>query len=299
MLPNPKDPAYLGALIYFRHVAKAMSFKKAAQALNVTPSAVSHRISALETALERRLFEREVRAIHLTQDGIELAKSVEIVWEELQRITSQITRHDVLRVSTGPYLSSQWLLPRLGRFEALHPGLRIDLIHRIGKPSANLADVSIVWAKLGMGSASSEQLFDTRTIPVAAHGTTLEDPFWTGRLPPIHYRDRSVWRDWLLAAGAPADFADRGEILDDPNIVLEAASHGRGIAMGFFPFIDGFIEAGRLEPVHARAFRSNWGYRLELNNPDNPVAGPFSEWIATQARLTGGPCRAAVSKADR
>ena len=289
MLPDPKDPSYLGALIYFHHVAKAMSFSKAADALNVTPSAVSHRISALETGLERRLFEREVRKIHLTQDGIELAKSTEAIWDELQRITSQITRQHVLRVSIGPYLSSQWLLPRLVQFDAEHPDVRIDLIHRIGEPTANLADVSIVWADLSTDEAPSEQLFDTKTIPVAAKGLNSEEPFWTGRMPPIHYRDRSVWREWLLAAGAPISFADRGEVLDDPNIVLESASHGRGIAMGFLPFINAFIDAGRLEPVDPRSFRSNWGYRLILNNPDNPNSGSFADWISNQANLTGNP----------
>ncbi|MEM9498559.1 MAG: LysR family transcriptional regulator [Pseudomonadota bacterium] len=289
MLPDPKDPSYLGALIYFHHAAKALSFSKASDALNVTPSAVSHRISALEAALEKRLFERGVRSIQLTQDGIELARSMEAVWDELQRITSQVTRRHVLRVSIGPYLSSQWLLPRLGRFESRHPDLRIDLIHQIGEPNANLADVAIVWTNAGKDGASGDPLFDTKTIPVTAKGLALEAPFWTGRLPPIHYRDRSIWREWLLAANLPTSFADRGEVLDDPNFVLEAASHGRGIAMGFLPFINAFIDAGRLEVVDPRAFHSTWEYRLTVHSTENPSSRRFAQWILEQAEMTGGP----------
>ena len=287
MRANPKDSAYLGALIYFHHTAKALSFSKAADALSVTPSAVSHRIASLEAALGKRLFEREIRRVQLTQDGVELAKSTDVIWDELQRITSQITDQHVLRVSVGPYLSSQWLMPRLAQFEAAFPNARIDLIHRIGKPTANLADVSIVWADLSKEDTAAERLFDTQTIPVAAGGLNLGDAFWTGHVPPIHYRVRSTWRDWLLAAGAPASFADRGEVLDDPNIVLEAAAHGRGIAMGFLPFINSYFDAGRLAPVDRRAFRSNWGYRLTLNNPDNPVSGPFADWVADQSNQSG------------
>lgn len=287
MLPNPKDPAYLGALIYFHHVAKAMSFTKAADALSVTPSAVSHRVSALEAALGRRLFEREVRKIHLTQDGLELAKSTEAIWEHLQRITTQLTRQHVLRVSVGPYLSSQWLMPRLPHFEEQYPHVRVDLIHRIGEPSANLADVSIVWSDLSKDDTSALRLFDTQTIPVAARGSDLEDPFWTGHMPPIHYRDRAAWREWLVAAGGPAEFADRGEVLDDPNIVLESAAYGRGIAMGFLPFISAYIDAGRLARVAKRAFRSSCGYRLILNKPDNSIATTFANWVSIQSNQTG------------
>jgi len=286
MLPDPKDPTYLGALIYFHHAAKTMSFSKAAEALNVTPSAVSHRISALEAALERRLFERMVRKIHLTQDGIELARSTETIWNELQRATSQITMQHVVRVSVGPYLSSQWLLPRIGEFEIAHPDVRIDLIHRIGEPTSNLADVSIVWMETGTPDIFSIQLFGTKTIPVAAERQSLGENFWTGSMPPIHYRSRSTWYEWLLAAGAPTSFADRGEVLDDPNIVLEAAAHRRGIAMGFLPFIKSFFEAGRLQPVDKRAFRSTWGYRLIQNSPDNANSCMFANWISHQANQT-------------
>ncbi|MGO4910508.1 LysR family transcriptional regulator [Pseudorhodobacter sp. W20_MBD10_FR17] len=99
-------------------------------------SAISHRINALETALGKRLFERRVREIQLTQDGIELARGVARIWEDLQQVAAQVTRQDVLRVSIGPYLSRQWLLPQKSAFEAENPGLRVDLIHRIGEPRA-------------------------------------------------------------------------------------------------------------------------------------------------------------------
>jgi DNA-binding transcriptional ArsR family regulator len=114
MLPDPKDPSYLGSLVYFHHAAESLSFSKAAQALNVTPSAVSHRITALEEAIGKRLFERRVREVRLTQDGADLARATSVIWSELTEITSRLKAQEVLRVSVGPYLSSQWLLPRIG-----------------------------------------------------------------------------------------------------------------------------------------------------------------------------------------
>lgn len=284
MLPDPKNPSYLGALIYFHHAAETLSFSRAAQALNVTPSAVSHRITALEAALGKRLFERRVREVHLTQDGTELARATSRIWSELQGVTERLSTLEVLRVSIGPYLSSQWLLPRIGEFETQHPGLRIDLIHVIGQADARLADVSIIWSSLDGSEVKASQLFDTKAIPVAAPGLQFDDAFWNGNLAPIHYRDRSTWRHWLSASGAPTDFADRGEILEEPHIVLEAAAYGRGIAIGFLPFIGKFFEQGRLVPVGSKAIRSGRGYRIAVNTRERPMADLFADWVIRQAK---------------
>ncbi|WP_122073853.1 LysR family transcriptional regulator [Pseudophaeobacter sp. EL27] len=284
MLPDPRDPSYLGALIYFHHAAEALSFSRAARALNVTPSAVSHRITALEMALGKRLFERRVREVHLTQDGNELAKATARVWKELQGVTERLIAQEVLRVSVGPYLSSQWLLPRLGKFEAQHPSLRIDLIHTIGQPDSRLADISIIWSEQEDPKSKTSQLFDTKAIPVAAPGLQVDDAFWDGNFTPIHYRDRSTWRHWLSAIGAPTNFADRGEILEEPHIVLEAAAYGRGIAIGFLPFIGKFFEQGRLVPLGSKTVVSSRGYRMVVNTSERPMADLFADWVSRQAK---------------
>lgn len=294
MLPDPKDPSYLGALVYFHHAAESQSFSRAAQALNVTPSAVSHRITALENAIGKRLFERRVREVRLTRDGADLARATSTIWEELTRITRQMATQEVLRVSVGPYLSSQWLLPRIGAFEAQNPGLRVDLIHVIGPPDTRQADVSIIWADSSPSTGQGRLLFDTHAIPVAAPGGQIGEAFWEEALPPIHYRDRSTWRHWLRTVGAPTDFAERGEVFEEPHMVLEAAAYRRGIAIGFLPFIGKFFDQGRLVSVGAHSIRSNRGYFLQVNAATKPKANAFAAWVEKQAskhlvRSTGEP----------
>ena len=126
-------------------------------------------------------------------------------------------------------------------------------------------------------------MFDTDSVPVAAPHLSLGADFWTGTLPPIHYRDRTAWRHWLSGTGAPLSFADRGEVLDEPILVLEAASHGRGIAIGFLPFIDKFVSSGRLSIVDHTGVRASRGYWVVVNEPNNPISQPFSEWIIEAA----------------
>ncbi|WP_166417983.1 LysR family transcriptional regulator [Cochlodiniinecator piscidefendens] len=280
---DPKDPSFLGALIYFHHAADALSFSNAAVALNVTPSAVSHRITALETAMGKRLFERRVREVCLTRDGIELAEATAQIWQELQALTKKITLQEVLRVSVGPYLSSQWLLPRIGKFEAEHPELRVDLLHLIGEPDARFADVSIIWSELEHLKTGSHPLFSTMSIPVAAPNLKLGQKFWDSLITPIHYRDRNAWRHWLAAVGAPVKFADRGEILEEPHLVLEAAACGRGVAIGFLPFIGRYFEQKRLVPASFDTVQSDRGYRLVVNTSGASKCDVFAKWLLGQA----------------
>src|ERR1700730_1271522 len=63
------NPQQLLALQAFDVAARTGSFRDAAQSLNLTPSAISHRIRNLETSLGTDLFIRTPRAVELNGDG--------------------------------------------------------------------------------------------------------------------------------------------------------------------------------------------------------------------------------------
>ena len=287
MRPDTADPAFVGALVYFEAAASRLSFAAAADDLGVTPSAVSHRIAALEQALGLKLFRRETRQVHLTPEGADLAEAVSESFDALRAVASRLVDKRVLQLSVGPYLSSQWLMARLNSFEALQPGTRVDLMHVIGSTLPRDADVSIVWEDVASERDDHWPLFDTVTLPVAAPGRVLVSPFWEGSVPPIHYRDREPWRHWLRAAGAPLSFANGGELFTDPNLVLEAAVHGRGIALGFLPFIAEPIASGRLVAISDIGVPAQRGYRVVVGWPQNALACAFRDWLLDQARQTG------------
>lgn len=66
----------LSSLRAFEAAARLRSFKKAAEELAVTATAISHRIRVLEECLDRPLFVRKVRAVDLTADGQVLLAAV-------------------------------------------------------------------------------------------------------------------------------------------------------------------------------------------------------------------------------
>ena len=66
----------LNALRAFEVTARHMSMTEAGRELNVTPSAISHRLRLLETVLGCRLFKREGSRLKLTECGQALAPAL-------------------------------------------------------------------------------------------------------------------------------------------------------------------------------------------------------------------------------
>lgn len=125
-------PFELRHLVYFREVARALHFRKAAEALAVAQPALSRQIAQLEAALGAPLFARSRRKVELTAAGRALADRVEPLLRglaalpgELRALTEGETGH--VRVGfTG--LAMATVLPGVLReFHRRFPGIRVEL----------------------------------------------------------------------------------------------------------------------------------------------------------------------------
>ena len=68
-LPRRKRLPSLNALRALEAAARHLSFKSAADELNVSQSAISHQVKAPEENLDAHLFVRRTRAVELTSQG--------------------------------------------------------------------------------------------------------------------------------------------------------------------------------------------------------------------------------------
>jgi len=284
MKPVLRDPSFVGALVYFERVAARGGFSQAAAELGVTTSAVSHRVRRLEQAIGHRLFERARSGVVLSEAGEILYAAVGSALSRIGDAVATLTGTRSLRMSVGPYLSVAWLMPRLGAFEADNPDLSVDLVHRIGPARPKDVDIAVVWCDNETAPAEAERLFSPDMVPVAAPGLGFKGAVWEGRLPPLHYRSRRPWTVWLDYVGGPREFAARGEILEDPNIVLEAAAHGRGIALGFAPFHLGPLRNGRIEVLSDVSVRSPESYWLLVSDSKDRDAARLADWLRDTAQ---------------
>jgi DNA-binding transcriptional LysR family regulator len=117
----------------FHAVAEAGSFTHAGELLNLSQSAVSRQISALEESLETTLFHRHARGLILTEQGELLYQTTHEVYHKLAMAEAQLSESKErpsgpLKITTTIGLGSLWLTSRIKEFIELYPEVEVTLI---------------------------------------------------------------------------------------------------------------------------------------------------------------------------
>ena len=117
----------------FHAVAEAGSFTHAGETLNLSQSAVSRQISALEESVSVPLFHRHARGLILTEQGELLYRTAHEVFAKLAMAEAQLSESKdrpkgQLKVTTTVALGSTWLTPRMGEFLEVYPDVTVDLL---------------------------------------------------------------------------------------------------------------------------------------------------------------------------
>ena len=170
----------LNALRCFDVAAKHLSFTKAAAELNVTHSAVSHQIKALEEWLGVPLFRRINRGLVLTDAGQAYLKPVRDSFERLGEATRRLRvreRSGPLTVSVMPSFAAKWLVPRLRRFRERHPDIDVRISADSNLIDFAREDVDIcirygrgVWPDVRCRAADAREHVPGREPPPARRG---------------------------------------------------------------------------------------------------------------------------------
>src|SRR5438128_1912788 len=117
----------------FHAVAEAGSFTHAGEALNLSQSAVSRQISALEESLNVPLFHRHARGLILTEQGELLYATAREVFAKLAMTEGLLTESKdrpkgPLKVTTSVAFGSIWLTPRIREFLELYPDIQVAMV---------------------------------------------------------------------------------------------------------------------------------------------------------------------------
>lgn len=242
----------------FEAAARLGSFKLAAHELAVTATAISHRIRVLEEHLERPLFERKVRAVALTADGRTLHAAVSSGLHTIVAAMEQLRQPDrsTVTLSTTPAFATKWLVPRLGAFQAEHPG--IDLyIHTSNTPvdlEAGNVDLAIRYGHGQYPGVTAALLMEDSFAPVAspalANGLGTAVPKW----PLIHFDWHRAppadltWQAWARAAACEAMRPfDTGIRYSEEIHAIQAAVAGQGVALLSLLLVEQELRQGLLQ----------------------------------------------------
>ncbi len=118
-------------LFAFVQLAKAASFRKAAQELQVTPSALSHSLKRLEQQCAMRLVHRTTRSIGLTEAGAALYARLAPLYQDmqaaLQELEHQAKQGGRVRINAPAIIAQQILAPALVDFRQQHPHIELEI----------------------------------------------------------------------------------------------------------------------------------------------------------------------------
>src|SRR5437773_8130648 len=115
----------------FRVVAETLNFTKAAKRLNLTQSAVSHQIKALETELSEQLFIRGKRGVRLSESGRVALEHAERILDEAEALREHVSGHQhsvagSVRVAAATQALVYLFAPFFESFMRAHPGIELS-----------------------------------------------------------------------------------------------------------------------------------------------------------------------------
>jgi LysR family glycine cleavage system transcriptional activator len=269
----------LGALRVFEAVATHLSFSAAADALNVTPAAVSQQIKTLEGYIQVPLFRRSGRRVEITEEGLELLPAVRGGLEQLEAAMQHIKQHrrsGPLQISLLSSFLQMWLLPRIRSFRRKWPDieLRFHTSRELVDFSRTANHVAIRFGGGNYPNVHSEKLLDDWWVPVATpqlikqygmleRGSDL-------RKFPLLESDDAPWRVWRQAA---------------------AAEEGLGFALARWTLLTRALRTGSLKLAGADVLPDGSAYYFVCPKPflALPKVALFREWIFAAAREFPGP----------
>ena len=234
---TPRLPS-LRAVEIFVAAGRALSFNEAAKAVNLSPSAVSRRISDLEHAA---LFRRFNRRLELTPAGARyleaVGRSIDVIAHESNAIRPR-RQATTLRLLVMQSFASLWLLPRLAAFRSVRPDIDV-LVETSTEPFDLIDDRFDAAIRFGNGrwpGLLAEWLFRVESFPVAAPGlleararvaaaaldtTTLLDAA----------QEPDLWPQYLAGVGLGDYQPRRRQTFDNIQIMYAAAANGQGVAL--------------------------------------------------------------------
>lgn len=293
--------------------------RKAAQSLCRDHAAVSRHLRAIEAWTGATLIERTSSGVVLTEDGVRyhkvVAQAMDLIAQATLDLMSRGNSHR-LHIRCMPAFALHWLSGRLGEFEKANPGIDIEL-----RPSDRSADFSSYETDVDIRLVPSYvdppalpaglNGIDVASVPIIAvasrayleNSPPIHEPQDVLRHQLLHEENFNRWGNWLAAHGVHDDAYLTGPRLWEGHLTMDAARHGRGIALTNLLVATDDIAAGRLIEV-GRGLRTFQPYAIAIyrfvaraDRWDAPLVRRFRRWLleAVEVDVPSAPRAAAAS----
>jgi DNA-binding transcriptional LysR family regulator len=254
-----------GDLASFLAIARHRSFRRAADEIGCTPSALSHALRALEERLDVRLFNRTTRNVALTEAGEQLFARVAPAFRDIDDALDDLDNFrgapaGTLRLNCARSSAEMVVRPLVSRFLARHPKVRVEIV-------VSNALVDLVSGGFDGGIRFGELVaLDMIAVPIGPRqrSAIVASPAFFERhprpvrpedlqsLPCIRLRFESgryyAW-EFEKDGVERAVEVDGPLAMNDQSLMVEAAIDGVGLTYAFEGQVEHAIADGRLVRV--------------------------------------------------
>ncbi len=305
----------LNALPAFEAVARLNSFTKAADELNVSQSAVSHQIRALESYLGEDLFTRQGRKLSLTEQGQNYFESIAGALTQIQRASEDIqgVASSEIRLALYSSFAVRWLIPNLPGLQRVLPevDLQLEMVNESPILSERTADCFITLHHESKGY-TMDLLYKEKLFPICSrnywslicdtlyqagiidqkHPTELpaDSLFQFPLLSTISIFDqpKQDWQRWAQVGSLSVPEGVRYQQFSHMLLTLEAARHHQGIALTNDYMFDPERDSDLIRlPCHDFITNDCFYFAFKTSRRNEPSIMKLRQWLATTARATG------------
>lgn len=251
-------------LAFFALLARHPSLAAAAQALGVTPPAVSRRLAALEKRLAVRLLNRTTRRLSLTPEGERYLEEGARLLQGIQQLEHSLgagrdTPRGLLRINAGFGFGRRHLAPAVSEFIALHPEVEV-ILHLTDRPldlAGHGMDIGIRFGAPPDSRLRARKLAANRRLLCAAPAYLASR---TAPRTPAELKDHdcivirqndSIYNNWTLSDGRLSKTVKvRGSLSsNDGEVAVDWALAGHGILLRSEWDVAPYVRSGQLQPV--------------------------------------------------
>ena len=302
----------LNAVRAFEAVARNTSFTRAAHELSVTQGAVSRHVGTLEAWLGVDLFARKQRGVQLTTKGAAYFLTLRGALDQIDHATRQLQHNpaeNLLRLKLPPTFAIRWLVPRLARFHALHPGIDVQITtsHDTADFDREEIDASIHSDRQPPEGPGFRRLFGEVLLPVCSPGwlkraPRLKEPAdFAGQVLLCSMHRPNDWPAWLAAAGVPEVNGNGGLKFENAALAYQAAIDELGVMIAQRALVDDDLRSKRLVAPIPLPVRTSGAYYLAYPplRPRSDRVAAFENWIVSEAQAISDAIQAPLDRKRR
>ena len=273
----------LAALRAFARIVETGSVTRAARSLNISQSAVSHHLKAVEAQASAPLFIRSGQRLIPTETGrlfyIDVREALRILTEAETRLHPGGEARLVLGVQYS--IGFHALAPVWTQIADACPGLRIDLDLLADEPAPGQRHIDLCLSTWPLDpDFLTKAEFETHWRPYAAPGSAVSG--WQESGPSlISFENGTDWRSWGMAN---EQIAGRTLHTNSAGLAQMLAAQGAGIALCADILANAAVRSGQLAALSDRAIALEWGQiRLAVNarSAQRAEIGPLVERLTS------------------